>query len=162
MIKNVLIGVVIAIVFFVVGGSAGYTYMSHKSGEAIAKIQRDDATALAAAQKKVADITKQLAVASSGVAEKYEQEKQDAEKKYQSDLADLRAGNKRLRDLWSTCNASRVSVAAPVASVPDAAVADREASAARIVRAARLCASQVEGLQNLLRSERTSSDALKP
>lgn len=86
------------------------------------------------------------------IALKYEQDKTDALAIQGSVIADLRAGNLRLRDRWATQGLA-AQVAAR-AGQPDAAADDRAASAGRIVRAARDADDQIRGLQAVLMAER--------
>ena len=86
----------------------------------------------------------------TAIAEKYEQDKRDAEEANRRLLADLRAGNVRLQDRWAGC----VAQAGRSAAELDAAARDREESAARIVQAARDADAQIRGLQDVIRADR--------
>ncbi len=61
-------------------------------------------------------------------------------------VADLRAGNVRLREQWAGCR-SQVSGDAGAGQEPDAGADDRAASAGRVVRAADDADIQIRGLQ---------------
>ena len=92
------------------------------------------------------------AQAFEAIATRYEQDKADALTAQAGVIADLRAGNLRLRDRWATQGlATQVAASA---GKPDAAADDRAASAGRIVRAARDADDQIRGLQAVLRAER--------
>lgn len=69
-------------------------------------------------------------------------------------VADLRAGNRRLRDDWSGCNADRVSIIAAAAAGADAAERRRQDSAGRIIGAGDACDAKNAGLRALLIAER--------
>lgn len=105
------------------------------------------AEADAAAQIKALEQDLILAQDAAGTA--YEKGKKDAEQKGKTVVADLRAGNLRLRDHWLGCQAAlqQSDHSAPVAESGEAA-RDREESAGRIVRAAAECDAQVSGLQD--------------
>lgn len=92
------------------------------------------------------------AQAFNAIAARYEQDKTDALTAQAGVIADLRAGNLRLRDRWAT--QSLATQVAASAGKPDAAAADREASAGRIVRAARDADDQIRELQAVLMAER--------
>ena len=88
--------------------------------------------------------------AANAVAEKYEQDKKDAEAAAKRVADDLRAGNLRLRKLWEGCQA-RPAAQSDSASQSDAAADDRAESAGRIVRAAREADAQIRALQDFIR-----------
>lgn len=112
-----------------------------------------DAKATADAQIAARTQEYEAAVASAKVAADYEKAKQDAQAKSDSLIADLRAGTVKLRDRWNACKAS-VSAIGAAASEPDAAAADRAASAERIVRAAADADALIRALQDYIRTER--------
>lgn len=112
------------------------------------KAERDALEAMLAASHE-------RALAMESVAQKYEQEKQDAEQRAEKLAADLRTGAVRLRQRWQGCPASPgVSAVAASTGITDAAAEDRSESAARIVRAAAECDAQVRGLQAIIRADR--------
>lgn len=82
----------------------------------------------------------------------YERDKMAAKDEYERTVACLRAGGCGLQKRWS-CPAG-VPQAAAGAGEPDAAERDRQESAARIVRAADECDSQVNGLQAVILTDR--------
>ena len=96
----------------------------------------------------------QDAANSARIAQAYEQGKADAEAAGKRVADDLRSGNLKLRKEWRGCETSKLSDAATRPAEPDAARADREESAGRIVRAAREADEQIKGLQDILRTER--------
>lgn len=97
---------------------------------------------------------RERAEAMAGIAEQYERDKANVEAAYERDVSDLRAGNLKLRQRWADTATDAVSQASRSAAELDAAAADREASAARIVRAARDADAQVRGLQAVVRADR--------
>lgn len=106
---------------------------------------------------EAARATEQKQAASFAAAEaKHQRDMTNAQANYDRNLADLRAGNLRMRAAWRCPGASgaAVSQAAAAAGGPDAGADEREQSASRIVRAADQCDAQVLGLQALLRAER--------
>ena len=78
---------------------------------------------------KVRQLEQALATAQAGVSEAYEKGKKDAEATATAVIADLRAGNLRLQQRWTGCEAQRLSDAAALAGELDAAARDREESA---------------------------------
>jgi len=85
------------------------------------------------------------------LAAEYEQERKDAQAVADRTIADLRAGNVRLREQWRGCPEPHMPGLDASAGEPDAAERDREESAGRIVRAAVECDAQVRGLQGVIR-----------
>lgn len=87
----------------------------------------------------------------SAIAEQTEQEMRDVEQAAADTVADLRAGNLRLREQWRGCPEPRLPGIDAPAGEADAATRDREQGAGRIVRAAAECDAQVRGLQRVIR-----------
>jgi hypothetical protein len=82
------------------------------------------------------------------LAEAYEQDKKNAQESNDRLISDLRTGNVKLHSRWQACIATdRLSEAARSASSADDGAADREASAARAIAAARAADDQIRGLQ---------------
>jgi hypothetical protein len=106
------------------------------------------ATADAQIAARKAEAEKAQAIAT--IADKYEQDKRDADEAQKRLVADLRAGNVRLQNRWRGC----VSDIAATAAERDAAAADRDASAARVVRAARDADDQIRALQAIVKADR--------
>jgi hypothetical protein len=125
-------------------------YNAHIAADKAAQLAAEQAAALA--QYNMAQATQAASAA-------YEKGKADAQAQGDSVAADLRAGNLRLQHRWAGCEASRVSNAAAAAAELDAAAADRNASAGRIVAAAKSCDEQVAGLQQILIAERAHTEA---
>lgn len=86
------------------------------------------------------------------LAEAYERDKTNAQESADKLASDLRAGNVRLHNRWQACIATdRLSEAARAASQSDDAARDREASAGRVVAAARAADDQIKRLQEFVR-----------
>lgn len=118
-----------------------------------------DQAALAAAQVVASEAARQQeqdrAKAANEVAAAYERGKDDAKAAGDRVAADLRAGVSRLQDRWRGCEAGRVSAIAGSPGESDAAAADRNDSAGRIIGAGAACDAQVIGLQELIRAYRS-------
>lgn len=106
--------------------------------------------ATADAQIAARDTERRQAQAIADISERYEQDKANAQKAADRTIADLRTGNLRLQDRWRGC----VSGTAASPGEPDAATADRDASAARVVRAARDADDQIRALQEIVKADR--------
>lgn len=106
------------------------------------------------AVSKARDQEREAARRANAIAAKYEQDKINAEADAKRIVADLRAGNLRLRQQWEGCKAGGVSATAGSPGQPDAAADDRAESAGRIVRAADDADAQIRALQDFIRSER--------
>ena len=104
---------------------------------------------------KARDRERQLTEHMAQVAATYERDRQDAQATADAVVADLRAGNLRLHQRWQAAAATRdLSRAATATGEPDAAADDRDAAAARIVRAGALADAQIRGLQAVILSYR--------
>lgn len=115
----------------------------------------DDQTAAALQTTRVLNAERALSDAQAGATAAYNQGLQDADAKNAAVVAGLRAGNLKLRDQWTTCQAaSGVPATSSGSAGTDAAADDRAASAGRIVRAAAECDAQVSALQGILAAER--------
>lgn len=90
------------------------------------------------------------AVALAEIAEQYEQDKRAADEAQRKLVADLRAGTVRLQNRWRGCEATSAATAGEL----DAAARDREASAGRIVRAARDADDWIKRLQEIVKQDR--------
>ena len=137
---------------FVVAGLQ--TYRLDAAKLALATAQRDAAAAQAAAELDARTREYQTTVAFNKVQTDTGKAIDNAKKSSAVLVADLRAGNRRLRDDWSGCSADRVSIIAAAAVGADAAEQRRADSAGRIIGAADACDAQVKGLQALLIAER--------
>lgn len=90
----------------------------------------------------------------AAIATQYQEALLDANRKHDSTVADLRAGNLKLRDLWRGCKVPASGQAPAGGPEPDGEADDRAESAARIVRAAATCDAHVVALQAILTGER--------
>ena len=106
------------------------------------------ATADAQIAARKAEAEKAQAIAT--IADKYEQDKREADEAQKRLVGDLRAGAVKLQNRWRGC----VSDVAATAAERDAATADRDASAARVVRAARDADDQIRALQAIVKADR--------
>lgn len=117
--------------------------------------ERANAAAIASEQARKAEAA--LADLANEVAAEYQRGLEDARLTSDRVVADLRAGNLRLRRQWQGCE-NRMPEAPASAREPDAAATDRNESAGRIVRAAAACDAQVTALQALVRADRGTDD----
>lgn len=142
--------------------SCGYDAGAEDGRESVAAIERAKAEQevriaheTAQAAKAAADRYIQRAEAANAAATQYQKALNDANRRADATVADLLAGNLRLRRLWQGCQAvSAPGSAAPGGRVADDSTDDRAASAGRIVRAAAECDAQVRGLQAVVHADR--------
>lgn len=85
----------------------------------------------------------------------YEAERSENESLPSAVLADLRAGNYRLRDELASCETSRLSSTAATASQRDAGADSREQIAAAAIRIARDADDQLRACQAVVLADRT-------
>lgn len=139
---------------FAVGHHRGFV-SGRAAGDARVAALTQQLQAIEAQQTQQARAAEHVqAAAAANISASYEKGKQDAQADADRIIADLRAGNLKLREQWrgAGASASGVPSAAATAGQPDATERGREAGAARIVRAASICDAQVAGLQALVRS----------
>lgn len=105
------------------------------------------------ALSEVIEAERAAAKRANAIAAQYEQDKIHAEADAKRTVADLRAGNLRLRAQWKGCETG-LPQADGAAGQPDAVADDRAESAGRIIRAADEADAQIKGLQDFIRSER--------
>jgi hypothetical protein len=143
--------VILLIVALLFRGSAAVA----NAGKDAAIGERDQARAEVDALRVTLEIERKRADAMTAIAQNYEDEKDAAAAESDRVIADLRAGNLRLRQLWQAQAATAdLSEAVVRAAQPDEGARDREESAARIVRAADECDAQVRGLQRVIEADR--------
>lgn len=85
----------------------------------------------------------------------HEQDRQAAEAVPAAVVADLRAGNVRLRREWAGCETQRLSEASAAAAERDALAAVREQLAGEIVRIGRDADDHVRACQAVIRADRS-------
>lgn len=124
----------------------------YKEKAYIAEYREGAAQHLVEAYKNARTLEREKQNAVDEVAERYEERRREESEVEASTIADLRAGNLRLRNHWQGCEAtSRVSSSAITASILDANTAAREASSGAIIRAGRSCDNWIIGLQEYAR-----------
>lgn len=122
-----------------------------------AEQEADQARAEVDALTKTLETERKRANEMTAIAKDYEEQKDAAAAESDRIIADLRAGNLRLRQLWQAKAATAdLSQAVARAAQPDEGARDREESAARIVRAADECDAQVRGLQRVIEADRVN------
>lgn len=163
--------VAVALVLLGAGFAAG-TYVRGQSARAdVNEVKLDRAAdqtglALAVAQSEAAQRAHEQNQAAGihAAAESYQKGKADAEKASADTVADLVAGNRRLRDQWSTC---QVTAAAAVSASaggqrPDGADRLRAEGVGRVLRIVAQCQAQRDALQQALTAERQQEVTHEP
>lgn len=91
----------------------------------------------------------------AAIAEKYEKDKVANEQKQDRLVADLHAGNVRLRQLWKASAATaKLSNAVACASLADGDAKLREEAIGRVLRAGADADAQIRGLQEVIKADR--------
>lgn len=137
--------------------SAGWTWKGDRAEvrEARTELKQSKVEAKAADEARAKERSQSDAMAKIG--EKHELDRQAAEGVADSVVADLRAGNYRLRNELASCETSRLSSAAASASERDAGAISREEIAAAAVRIARDADDQLRACQAVVRTYDGSS-----
>jgi hypothetical protein len=146
-------GVLLALLVgaYALGRDHGGDRVQAKFDQHMAADAKAEAKALADARKAEQAKAAELAA----IDEKHQRTLADAKAAHDRDVADLRAGNIKLRSHWQGCQATgRVSGAATSASLADAAEQLREASAARIIGIGREADAKERALQEVIRAYR--------
>lgn len=118
----------------------------------LAKVQRDEAQALAHAQAQARAAEQRMGEAVASAAAEYQRGRDDAALAGRRVTVELRTGALQLRDEW-TC-AGYVPQVAPSTAGPDGAAERRADGAGRAIAAADQCDAQVRGLQAIVRADR--------
>jgi GTP1/Obg family GTP-binding protein len=112
--------------------------------------------------RNVLSTERQAAKALAEVAAQYEQDKRNAQVAQERVVADLRAGNLRLRKLWEAERATdELADAATAARHADELAQLRREAAGRIVRVGAEADAQVRGLQKVVRKDREVLEAAR-
>lgn len=106
-------------------------------------------------QQRAARATEQQAGQTlATIGEEHEQDRQAAEAVPDAVVADLRAGNLRLRQEWAGCETQRLSESAASARERDALTASRDALAGDLVRVGRDADDQLRACQAVVQADR--------
>lgn len=129
---------------------AGWTWKGDREEvrETRAELRQSKAEAKAVEQARAIEQNKSAALAEIG--ERHELDRQTAEGVADSVVADLRAGNYRLRDELASCETSRLSSTAASSAERDAGADSREQIAAAAVRIARDADDQLRACQAVI------------
>ncbi len=136
---------------------AGWTWRGDRAEarEVRTELKQSKAEAKAADEARAKERSQSDAMARIG--ERHELDRQASEGIADSVVADLRAGNYRLRNELASCETSRLSSAAASASERDAGAVSREEIAAAAIRIARDADDQLRACQAVVRTYDGSS-----
>lgn len=157
--KQIVAGLIVLAVLAVLaftywlGGASGRTELAEYKAKVAA--QATVVADLATKAERIARETEQAhAKALADVAEQYEQDKQNAQADADRLVADLRAGNRKLRDLWKDQSTASVSGVAASTGGAEGQARLREESISRVLAAVAQCEAQVTGLQAVTEADR--------
>lgn len=161
--------VAIALALIAIGCACGW-FVTREAWKAdVATVRSDNATVLQglanSAALTAALVHKAFAAQANAFAAIDAQHLEDQKNaKHDADqlAAGLLAGTVQLRDEWSTCRATSGVLAAAGVARPDAGADDRNASAVRIIKAARDADDTIRALQHTLSAERQAQPAKPP
>lgn len=144
---------VLVVLLFGGGYASGHHFALLSAAVKLSAIQADDAQALARAEADARAKEQLAADTLAHIQAQNEQDKADAQAQYEKDVADLRAGNLRLRKQWQ-CPSTSVSGAPASPGEPDAAADQRNKDAADLVRNAADADAQIRALQDIVKADR--------
>ena len=120
----------------------------------ITVLEKNAAIERADAAEQARAIEQAIIAAVNEIAIAFEKEVQDAQTKADSVVADLTAGNIRLRKEWQGCETLRAGDAATAAAELDAANELRAAGVRNLIRIGAECDARIRGLQGTVRADR--------
>ena len=146
----------IAVALFLAGFWIGWEWRDRSAD--VATAETDAAAAQAQTHAlELARATEQTAGQTmAGIGAKHEDDRTAAEAVPAAVVADLRAGNLRLRSEWQGCEANRMSDAAAAAGERDALAAERDALAGAVVRVGRDADDQLRACQAVVQADRAA------
>ena len=133
---------------------AGWEWRDRSADVATAEGERAAAQGEAKAQGSARKAEQATGQTLATIGEKHEQDRQAAEAVPDAVVADLRAGNLRLRREWAGCETQRLSDAAAGARERDALAASRDALAGEVVRIGRDADDQLAACQAVVKADR--------
>ena len=150
MIEKVLVAVVVALLAVV----ALQALHSERLKGQITVMERNAAIERADAAEQARAIEQAIVIAVGEIAAVFEQEVKDAQTKADSVVADLSAGNIRLRKEWQGCEAMRADDAAAAAAKLDELAELRAEGVRNLVRVGAECDARIRGLQQTVMADR--------
>lgn len=150
------IRLIAAVVLLAIGFWAGWEWRDRSADLTTAKADASTARAETGAQQAARKNEQTTSQAMAGIGAKYEEDRVAAEAVPDAVVADLRAGNLRLRNEWRGCEASRVSDAAAAARERDALAASRDAFTGDLVRVGRDADDQLRACQAVVQADRVA------
>ncbi|MBB5875881.1 hypothetical protein [Xanthomonas sp. 3498] len=136
---------------------AGWSWRGDRAQGATATRDAGDAKGEAAAQADARQTEHTQGQAMADIGAKHEEDRTAAAAVPAAVVADLRAGNLKLRDGWASCETQRLSEASASTRERDAATQYREEFAARIVRIGRDADDQLRAAQAVIKADREGS-----
>lgn len=118
-------------------------------------MREEDANALAKAEADARAKEQLAADTLAGIQKQNEQDKADAQARYEKDVSDLRAGTLRLRKQWQCPSDPGMPQATAGTGKPDGDTATREQLAAEIVRLGAEYDAWVKALQDIVKADRS-------
>ena len=150
------IGVRLLLAVLLLGAAfwAGWEWRDRSADLAAAEVGNAAAQGEAKAQGSARKVEQATGQTLATIGEKHEQDRQAAEAVPDAVVADLRAGNLRLRREWAGCETQRLSDAAAGARERDALAASRDALAGEVVRIGRDADDQLRACQAVVQADR--------
>jgi len=157
--NRILIVVLTFVVWTGLAVGAGWLWRGDRAEAATAKRDTADATAVTEAVQDARATEHTQAGKLADIGETHEKDRNAAEAVPDAVVADLHAGNLRLRQQWQACDADRVSGAAAAATQRHAAAVSREADFGNLVRVGRDADDQLRACQAVVLADREASTA---
>ena len=154
--NRILIALGVALAWSAAMFGAGWAWRGDRAEGAESKQAATAATGAAQAQATARIQEHQQAATLAEIGEKHEQDRQAAQAVPDAVVADLRAGNLRLRDDLATCNTARLSGAVAGTLERDAGAKLRDQIAGDLVRVGRDADDQLRAAQDVIRADRAA------
>lgn len=153
---TVYVRLVVAVALLVLGFWAGWEWRDRSSDLAAAESAQAAWQHAEQAQRDARTNEQNTGRSMAEIGDKHEEDRQAAEAVPDAVVADLRAGNLRLRREWAGCETQRLSDAAAGARERDALAASRDTLAGEVVRIGRDADDQLAACQAVVKADRVA------
>lgn len=152
--NRILIALAAALLWSAAMFGAGWAWRGDRAERDETKGLAEQTRQAVKASESARQVEQQSAIDIAAIGDKHEQDRQAAEAVPDAVVADLRAGNLKLRDDLASCTTARLSQAVAGSVERDAGAQLREEVAGRIVQVGRDADDQLRACQAVVRADR--------